>query len=84
MTSQTDEVSVRARAARLRVAVAVVVHGKAVRWWAVSENGCEAMAAGRPLIDRRGDVASTRAGWEAVARALDETFGRKNNPPFGG
>lgn len=84
MGTLSDEVSVRAMAARNRVAVNVVPHGKAVRWWAVSENGCEAMAAGRPLIDRRGDVGTVRAGWEAVGRALDEVFGRKNNPPGGG
>lgn len=74
MGTLSDEASVRAMASRSRVAVNVVPHGKTIRWWAVSENACEAMAARRPVIDRRGDVTTVRAGWEAVAMALDEAF----------
>lgn len=74
MATPSCEVSVREKATKHRVAVEVVAHGKVMRWWAVTENACDAMAARRPLLDRRGDAATFEAGWLAIAKVLDGAF----------
>jgi hypothetical protein len=74
MSARTSEDSVRLRAAKLKVVVAVTPTRKGARWVAVSQNACEAMAALRPTINRFGDSQTLQGGWEAVARALDSVF----------